>query len=250
MREKIQKPEPEWLDEVMKCLADAEGLCRDVKLDGARRKIVHTNGHLKRNKERIDFSSLSTDLRNVGEMIASDFRHRKFIQIDSDFSSYVDNDNLFGPEVSAVFRSAVPDIREAGNCIAIDCGTAAVFHLMRAVECALRALCVHLGVTRIRRSNKPKDAKYVLIAWAQWGKMLNTCEARVKDRMDKLGPGKRKQEMQELYIPLVQDIRGFKDAFRNHVMHSRKYYSQQDAKAILGHVKRFMLSLAPRVSEC
>jgi hypothetical protein len=136
----------------------------------------------------------------------------------------------------------------AENCIAIDSGTAAVFHLMRAVEWSLRALCADLGVVRVRRSYKHKQ-KYTAIAWAQWERMLEAIHKRIDKKVDKLGPGKRKQELQEFYYPLMQDYKGFKDAFRNHVTHGRATYSQKAASDICDHVGRFMNALAPKLAK-
>jgi hypothetical protein len=62
-------------------------------------------------------------------------------------------------------------------------------------------------------------------------------------------PGRQKQDTQEFYFPLLHELRGFKDAFRNHVMHARQSYTQQDAVAVLDYVDRFMQALATRITE-
>ena len=62
-------------------------------------------------------------------------------------------------------------------------------------------------------------------------------------------PGKVKQSAQEFYYPALQDVRGIKDAWRNHVMHTRREYTALEADAILEHVKRLMATLAPKVKE-
>ncbi len=60
---------------------------------------------------------------------------------------------------------------------------------------------------------------------------------------------KRKQDTQEFYYPLLHDMRGFKEAFRNHVMHSRSEYTPQQAEDVLDHVKRFMVLLSDKVTD-
>jgi hypothetical protein len=71
----------------------------------------------------------------------------------------------------------------------------------------------------------------------------------VQGKIDALPPGPEKQELQEFYFPLLSDIRGFKDAFRNHVMHTRKTYTQEAANDVLEQVKRFLTLLAAGVKE-
>ena len=44
-------------------------------------------------------------------------------------------------------------------------------------------------------------------------------------------------------------IRGFRDAWRNHVMHTRAEYSREDASAVLSHVKRLLQTLAVHIKE-
>src|SRR5436309_10023407 len=70
-------------------------------------------------------------------------------------AEYFEKDALFGGEVSQAFPSAWEDIRDAGNCIAADLHTAAVFHLMRVGELGMRALARHLRV-KVQKTRKAK----------------------------------------------------------------------------------------------
>jgi hypothetical protein len=215
----------------------------------AKAKAALSLSHIKYATQEVDYSGACAELRNVKDMMMSDAWQHRFVKIEPKYLSYVNNHKLFGDQVAASFVSAIPDIVDAGNCIALELGTLALFHLMRAVEYALRALCAHLGVTRIRKSKKPGKKKYVAIAWAQWEKMLDAAEVRANAKIEKLSPSKKKQDLQQFYVPIFQDIRGFKDAFRNHVMHSRDSFNVESAQAICEHVKRFMNLLATKVSE-
>ena len=88
--------------------------------------------------------------------------------------------NFMGESVTALGGGSIPgggpaveDIREAGNCMAADCNTAAVFHLMRAVEWGLRALCVDLGFRKLKRRNsKTGEVRYTPIAYEDWDNIL------------------------------------------------------------------------------
>jgi hypothetical protein len=172
-----------------------------------------------------------------------------FLRVDADLRQYYDQPVLFGPLVHAKFPSARPDIQEAGNCLATERNTAAVFHLMRAVEWALRAMCANLGFTRMRKTKKSGKVSYQPIEHTEWDKILKQLQARVDAKMVKLTRGAQKQKLQEFYYPAIQDVNGFREAWRNHVMHSRREYNGPDALAVLGHVQRFMVSASEHISE-
>jgi hypothetical protein len=53
---------------------------------------------------------------------------------------------LFGQLVADRFPDAADDISEAGKCLALQRGTAAVMHLMRVVEVGLKALAKFLRI--------------------------------------------------------------------------------------------------------
>jgi hypothetical protein len=226
-----------------KLVQDIREFCQKVGFVAAAEKAALTRVRLD-SIDDLDYSSILTELHNVKDMLFSAQWNHQFVLIPEEFKGFVVNDDLFGPEVSIAFKSAVPDIREAGNCIAVDMGTAAVFHLMRAVEWGLRALCRHLGVLRV-----PHNKKHIPIEYATWDNMLQKVQEKIDKKIDALGPGKRKQGVQEFYYPLLKDFKGFKDAWRNHVMHSRKTYTQKEAEAIFEHVKNFMILLSTKVKE-
>jgi len=79
-------------------------------------------------------------------VIIDELKKRKFLRVSDHTSRYLDREHLFGEAVSAAFPSAANDIKGAGNCLAAECPTAAVFHLMRAAEVCLRSLAVDRGV--------------------------------------------------------------------------------------------------------
>ena len=168
----------------------------------------------------------------------------RFVNVDPKFSEYVNNAALLGEGIRKAFPSASHDLEEAGNCIAVGSGTAAVFHLMRAVEWGLRALSVDLGVLDV-----PRKKATIPIEFAEWDKILDQLYPEVQKKVDSLPPSAAKQETQEFYFTLLHDVRGFKDAFRNHVMHTRKTYTQKAADDVLDFVKDFFMLLATKITE-
>jgi HEPN domain-containing protein len=250
-KDPFSKIKPDDFLKMKQWMTDAEALFKSIGLKTAETKVSLTASYLWNiDPAHADFSALSADFRNIHDMLTSDLWHKRFIQIDDAYSVYVNNDVLFGKAVNRAFRRAIPDIREVGNCIAVDCGTAAVFHLMRAVEWSLRALCRHLGFRQIPHTRKPgKRKKYIPIEYNMWERMLDEAHVRVDAKIDKMRPGKKKQDAQQFYYPLLREYKGFKDAWRNHCMHAREEYSTKDAEAIMEHVKKFMTALARKVSE-
>jgi hypothetical protein len=123
-------------------------------------------------------SSVATILSELYLDIEREMMRRKFAIVQPDRSQYAEVDQLFGSQVYAAFPSARRDIREAGNCLAVDAGTAAVFHLMRAAEVALRALAVDRDVQYPDASINSKQVGDLLSALD--GKLLELRKADAK----------------------------------------------------------------------
>lgn len=238
------RPDDEYLTDILDNLKKAEEVCRAAGWKAAESTISLMNIHLERHKEDCDWSSLASDTRTAIGCIVTAMWDGKFVQVVPSYSNYVNHDSLLGESVKAAFPSAAEDIKEAGNCIAVDCGTAAVFHLMRAVEWGIRALCVDLGILTV-----PRKTATIPIEFSEWDKMLDQVYPAVESKINAMAPGPQKQDCQEFYFPLLFDIRGFKDAFRNHVMHTRRTYSQKAADDVLDYVHRFLVLLSTKISE-
>jgi hypothetical protein len=58
------------------------------------------------------------------------------LYIKADLLNYYTGKNLFGDDVDSKFPSTKEDIENAGKCIGVGQDTAAVFHIMRAMEAA------------------------------------------------------------------------------------------------------------------
>ena len=170
----ISVPEEAWLQDVISHLVEIETLCADVNLDGAKSKAALVNIYYKRHPNTIDISVVSSDLRNITDVIMSEFWKRKFVQVAEEHNDYIDNEKLLGESVLAAFPSAGDDIREAGNCLAVQCSTGAVFHLMRIAEYGLRALAYD------RRVAIPKKLPIDLATWEDIIKQLEKAEDAIR----------------------------------------------------------------------
>lgn len=232
------------ITEIAECLQ--AGL-KDAKFDRPVPAISTTLMWAKNN--RCLYPAAISEMPHLIDAVQHEIGARQFFVLSDRTESYFERANLFGREVSEGFPSACFDIQEAGSCLATDRSTAAVFHLMRVAEWGLRALCADTGLLRIKNKSKGGTVRYTPISYVDWEQMLSQLHPKIDAKINRLRRGKVKQQSQEFYYPLLQDLRAFRDAWRNHVMHTRAIYTVDDALAILNHVKRFMRSLSTRVKE-
>ncbi len=188
----------------------------------------------------LEYAAVRSEVTHVADSLCDEIKKRTFLLVTEGRTKYVENPAFIGKHVLDAFPSAHHDIYEAGNCLGAECSTAAVFHLMRVVEWGLRALCAHVGLRRAKRSK----GRTVPITYVDWETMLSQLQPLVDAKIEKMKRGKAKQRAQEFYYPILQDIRGIRDAWRNHLMHTRAVYSPEQGEIICGHVKRLMAALA------
>jgi FtsZ-binding cell division protein ZapB len=194
------------------------------------------------------FLDVSSGLEIINRLevdIVQEMEAKGFLQIEIDRLGFVDQKSLFGPEVEKSFNSAQKDITEAGNCLAAECNTAAVFHIMRAAEVSLRAIAVDRQVSF---ANKPIDQH-------EWGTILGALEGKLKDlRLDD-GKNWASPEIKDIQIQFynetVQELRGFNEAWRRYLSHAdpQAFYEHDEAGNIFKHVRKFMQKLATKISE-
>jgi hypothetical protein len=146
---------------------------------------------------------------------------------------------LFGDAVRDAFPSASHDIQEAGNCLAVGCGTATVFHLMRAAEYALRALANDRDV------KIPKDVPIDLATWEDLLRQLEITETAIQQNTRTAA----REAQYRFYHGAMMELRAFKNKFRNAVMHTRDSYDPDEALSAFNHVRDFMVILAEKISE-
>jgi hypothetical protein len=193
----------------------------------------------------INVSALQNEILNVSQAILSSAKKHRFLRVAADRIDYIDQPALFGDAVSASFPSAARDIQEAGNCLAAENNTAAVFHLMRAAEVALRALAKDRGVSYPDASVSSK----------QIGDLLSALDGKVIDlrRADaKLWPSKDLKDVQiKFYHMALAELRDFNEAWRKSMSHGHEgaFYDRGYAEDILKHVRSFMQAVSVKISE-
>lgn len=158
----------------------------------------------------------------------------------------------FGNKVFAVFPDARFDAEQVALCMVAGASTAAIFHMMRVVEAGIRVLGKDLGLSKIKETHKPilggkltkPKVKVVPIENCTWERIHNQIRAKIDSRLAKLRQGPVKDRKQSFYSSILHDFHGFKDAWRNHVMHTRGQYNEDQAVGLLSHVDRFIQALA------
>jgi hypothetical protein len=177
-------------------------------------------------------------LKNLLSTAREEMSKRIFTRIPISKVKYYERDGILGLHVDAAFPDAAPEIRAAGNCLAADLNTAAVFHLMRASELGLRCLAVELNAWQ-----KPFPVKF-----AEWREVINSIKVelqKLESATQQTTKCLQKDASLAHYRLMLADINHIKIA-RDRVMHMRETYDSDEAEIIFRRVKEFMDELAQK----
>ena len=148
------------------------------------------------------------------------------------------------PETWRTVCDAFPEARiesyNATDCYALGHDTASVFHSMRVAEIGLRALA------KERRIALPKNKA---IEWATWHEIIKALDAEIKRIGETEKAGSSKDAALTFYSGARADLNGFKDEFRNLVMHVRGQYDEFQALRALTQVHDFMARIAGKIDH-
>ncbi len=137
----------------------------------------------------------------------------------------------FGDDVHAKFPSIIFELDEASKCMALGRYTAAVFHWMRAVEAALKAVRLCLGAT------EPPAGM-----GKSWGKILEDLRTM---RAEKPAGWPEKDYFAAIYA----SFEAVMHAWRNSTMHIENKYTREEAESIRDCVKALLQRVAARMDE-
>jgi hypothetical protein len=175
-------------------------------------------------KRQTDFP---TDVANLRHTMARELAGLVYLEIPANQVHFWNAVNPFGDAVIAMFPETRDDIEEASKCLALDRGTACVFHLMCAID---------LGLQRFAKKLKANyDPKW------DWNKILEEIKAKID-----LMKSKRKTQLQvkEKYLGAYTHLHGIRAAWRNPTMHSRRQYKPDEALEVFNASKAFMRQLS------
>jgi hypothetical protein len=201
------------------------------------------------------WGKVKAELQVLWEIMEPEIRERRFACIDINKGEYL-NDLLGDPlgipprdrkktdpawkHIWDRFPTAKYDCEEAVYCYALERDTAAVFHSMRVAEIGLRALARRMKI------GLPKGKK---LEWGEWQAILKEMSKKTEAIGQTAKAGPRKDDLLEFYNGAIGQFTGFKDEFRNQVMHVRKSYDEFDAQKSLTRVRDFMEKLADKIDE-
>jgi hypothetical protein len=213
-------------------LGEAEFEAAIKRLDGPFARDVVPN---------ISVREMHVQLKVLREAIDGDLNDRWFAVVSKAKGSLVFTDHSNDWElVEQRFISAKDDVEEAQFCYALERNTATVFHCMRVAEIGLRSLARRMGVKLPKRGR---------LEWAEWQTVLREMD-KIADAIaitKKAGPAK--DAIMEFYRGALGQFYGFKDEYRNHVMHTRGSYDEHRAASVLLQVRDFMTKLAKHIDE-
>jgi hypothetical protein len=144
---------------------------------------------------------------------------------------------LLGKEFEDKFAThGIFELDEAGKCLALSRGTAAVFHLMRIMEIGIRAVAKSLGIPD---PIKPSDRN-----WYQIRK-------RIKEESDARLARKAWKDLRdkEFFASAYVSLDAVRVAWRNPTMHIENKYTPDEAEQVFLAVRGFMKKLASRMDE-
>lgn len=142
---------------------------------------------------------------------------------------WIDAKEPFGKDVSRTFSSEEVrrNLEEASKCLALDRGSACVFHLMCALDKSLERYCRKLQV----RYKSTWDWKEIL--------------SRIDKRIQRFSQRTRKQlRRKEQHLGCYTHLNAVRAAWRNPTMHSRRSYTPEEAADIFNATRAFMRDLS------
>jgi len=167
------------------------------------------------------------------ECIYTELDDRVFIHVSAPKDELYENNKLFSEGAKKAFPTASAELRLAGNAYALGLPTASVYHCMRALESGLNALAYSLEVDP---------------GVQNWQNVLDQIEAAIKTEGKRPSSPEKTSRLQFL-SEAATEFRHFKDAWRNHVAHSRATYGEAQALTILNQVRSFFEVLARQLRE-
>jgi HEPN domain-containing protein len=177
---------------------------------------------------------LHVPTREIGKRIVAEMQSRKCFYIGTSNARFFDVESLLGEEVKQHFPGAWDDLEEAGKCFALGRSTACVFHLMRSMEVAIKAIWKTLNLTPPKLPDN-------------WGALIGPMDKELSFAKDTRNPLWVKEE--SFFAEAVADVRSVKKAWRDTTIHLEKNYTNEQAEKIFNAVVGLMRDLATRLNQ-
>ncbi|MGE7085703.1 hypothetical protein [Achromobacter xylosoxidans] len=142
-----------------------------------------------------------------------------------------------GSDVVKKFPSAVSELKSSTNCLAFEEPTAAVFHLLRALEIGIQALCKSLGL-----------ATSIAGRGQNWGALLTAIDNEIA-RRERAKPPIWTNLDARFFKEVRASLGLIKDAWRNPTMHVENSYDWNEAEHIFAIAKGLLRSISLKIDE-
>jgi hypothetical protein len=151
-----------------------------------------------------EVEQLRNRLREVRETMIQELSSVNFLRATDDMETYLDKSIPFGTAVSEAFPNTIEDIAEAHQCFALGRYTAAMFHLGRAMESAVKRLAEKMHI-RIKRDD-----------WQSYLTAMNDHIAKMPFKTP------REKAKRAPFAQAAAYFLHFKEAWRNETMHPQE----------------------------
>ena len=185
------------------------------------------------------WSELNTRARSLRDAIETELQDYLFYQYPKDKGEKWKRWTEEWKKVLVAFPDLHTDVYSATDCYALQYNTASVFHSMRIAEGGLRALA------KERRVRLPRGRQ---VEWATWQEIIKALDNEIKAIGAKKA-GAAKDAALAFYSGARADLNGFKDEYRNVVMHVRANYDEFQALRALTLVHGFMERLSAKLDH-
>jgi hypothetical protein len=232
-----------------------------LKEDIERISLPRTKARVERLERGLnEIPPIESTLHQLKELrlgINDDLNDYHFYYLTSQQVSFFNQEDLFN--VAETFPKANEEIKLAGNCYATENYTACVFHLMRAVEIAVKAMVKTMNAQKYIGTNKVVNGNKVFqkkpIELCDWKTLIDGLKKALSVLEQGSGNSKAKKQKLAFYSHAIAQFGYFKDAWRNTISHGheiephRKVYLQGETSDIMNQTKLFFQHLAKTVKE-
>jgi hypothetical protein len=225
------------------CLKALKGHCQELELDETIKYIDDVMRNLNRPLPQADLKhalqTVCTLLENEanGRYVYHIKNGRYVYHIKKDKLALALKEEAVWMKIFERFPSITEDVNSALNCYMLNEPNACVFHLMRVAEIGLRCLA------KERRVALPKGKP---LEWGTWQDILREIKKK-SDAINQWRAGPVKDAALEFYSGSLGEFEGFKDAYRNQIMHVRGRYDEHQAASLLLRVRDFMTRLSGKI---
>ncbi len=186
---------------------------------------------LARIDDGIGASELHHNIDHMQHQLFDELNQIQLYHVPSHLVGLYNDPMAFGQEVFDRFPAANEDIARACQCLALGQPTAAVFHLMRVSEAALKAI------------SKDADIPYQ----PNWDAYIRKLTAKFGEDYKKKTPAWRKKE--PFYEGVLGDLAAIKIAWRNPTMHIVSSFDGEQAQNIFMTTRALMMRVASKLKQ-